>query len=158
MPHAHPHLSRLIFASRATPASGPYIDGALGDIVAEAIPQNRRRGITGILIYHRGWFISGLEGAPEKVFETFSLISADERHQNTTILSEEPATTRLFTGWAMAARILSKRDTAALKGFDDPSGFDPTTLPERTITRLVAILCKAHDRMFSAQQRMMTRV
>ncbi len=75
-------LLRLIFVSRASPAALGDIDGVLSDILAEAIPNNRGQDVTGILVFHRGWFICGLEGPAHPVRETYRIIGHDPRHED----------------------------------------------------------------------------
>ena len=147
----------LIYVSRASPRSEADLDGVLSDILTDAIPRNRDRNVTGLLIAHRGWFIHALEGPAEAVRETFDDVCADERHLAPRKLVETPADRRMFDGWSLGARVLNAADVAVLRGFDAPDRFDAAALPERVVLRLLAVVADAHHDRFTAQQQMMAR-
>ena len=155
MTAANHTLFRLIYASRAEANRTSDMDSLLAEILADAIPRNRERGLTGLLLAHRGWFIQTLEGGDAAVLSTFAGILGDDRHQSPRVLSEGPVQKRMFPNWNLCARVLSKADTAVLMGYDEDPAFDPAALPERILLRLLAVIAEAHHHRFGAQQRMM---
>lgn len=74
----------------------------LGDIFAEARRHNREIGVTGALITTDDAFAQALEGDETAVRELFEHITADERHQDVTLLDASEVDSRVFGRWAMA--------------------------------------------------------
>jgi hypothetical protein len=148
---------RLIYASRATPAWAGDMDGMLSDILAEAVPRNRAREVTGLIITHAGWVVQGLEGPPDAVRATYAAILTDARHRDLVLRTEGPAGERLFPRWSLCARVLSSVDAAVVSDLAPGGLFDPADAPPQTLVRLLSIISKAHDHRFDAQQRMIVR-
>jgi len=148
---------RLIYASRATPAWTGDMDGVLSDILAEAVPRNRARGVTGLIITHAGWVVQGLEGPADAVRATYAAILADDRHLNQVVRVDGPATERLFPRWSLCARALSSADAALVHDLAAGGEFDPAEASPHILVRLLSIISKAHDHRFDAQQRMIVR-
>jgi len=148
---------RLIYASRATSAWAGDMDGVLSDILADAVPRNRAREITGLIITHAGWVVQGLEGPPDAVRETYGAILADGRHRDLVVRMDGSATERLFPRWSLCARALSRADAALVTDLAAGGPFDPADASPHTLVRLLSIISKAHDHRFDAQQRMIVR-
>ncbi len=145
-------LHRLIYASRMTSACRSRLDAELPAILASAIRGNAWRGITGVLIAHRGWFVQALEGDTGAVKATYRAISNDHRHTGSTILTEGPATQRAFGRWSMCARALGGVDAAIIGELDRRGAFDPSTYPEHTVMRLLLAVAEVHAGVFDSQQ------
>jgi len=148
---------RLIYASRATPTWAGDMDGVLSDILADAVPRNRARAITGLIITHAGWVVQGLEGPPDAVRATYAAILADERHRDLVVRMDGPASERLFPRWNLCARALSSADAVVVNDLAAGGQFDPVDATPHTLVRLLSIISKAHDHRFDAQQRMIVR-
>jgi hypothetical protein len=157
MTTASPTLLRLIYASRVTPRGAADVDNVLESILADAVPLNRKRGLTSVLITHDGWFLQGLEGSPGAVHEAYASIAKDSRHRNSVIRAEEQTAERLFPRWSLCARSLSVADAALVSDLAAGGRFDPAAAPPQTLVRLLSIISKAHDHHFDAQQRMIVR-
>ena len=154
--HCLPYL-RLIYASQATPAWAGDMDGVLADILTAAVPRNRARGVTGLIITHAGWVVQGLEGPADAVRATYADILEDDRHLNQVVRVDGPAAERLFPRWSLCARSLSHADAALVDDLAAGGLFDPTDASPHTLVRLLSIISKAHDHRFDAQQRMIVR-
>ena len=150
-------LLRLIYASRTSPVWAGDMDGVLSDILAEAVPRNRARGLTGLIITHAGWVVQGLEGPPDAVRATFATIIADDRHIDPVVRVDGPTAERLFPRWSLCARALSSADAALVNDLAAGGQFDPADTAPHTLVRLLSIISKAHDHRFDAQQRMIVR-
>ncbi|MDN3492389.1 BLUF domain-containing protein [Winogradskyella bathintestinalis] len=92
-------MYQLNYHSQSTP--GLTIED-LENILEEATATNKKRGISGCLIYHNNSFVQILEGEKEHVCEVFEKIKSDRRHHNITLLYENQISSRYFTGWNMA--------------------------------------------------------
>jgi hypothetical protein len=145
-------LIRIVYASRATPECLADLNRQLEQILAAAIANNRPKGITGLLIAHRGWFLQALEGPGEAVYPLFKHICTDPRHRDAVMLAEGAVRAREFGLWNMCARQLSKADALVLGELDRRPSFDPADFPERVVMRLLRTVAEAHKEMLTRQQ------
>ena len=90
-------LMQLIYCSRPF----GFSERALGDILATARLNNRRDGITGLLLCRSDLYVQMLEGPRERVTRCFSRISLDDRHVDVTLIWAGDALARLFPDWEM---------------------------------------------------------
>lgn len=107
-------MKRIIYISSARHnLKPPHIN----DILASSRENNRKAGITGLLVLHEGIFLQVLEGPEDPVSETYARISRDWRHTDCRILFDEPVVERAFAEWSMAYRLgddLQKRQIRQL--------------------------------------------
>lgn len=117
----HGELRRLVYCSRCSVA-GPEVmlHAAIIRILASAVRNNARLGVTGALMLDDGWFTQALEGPPEGVEALYARIRDDRRHDQVTLiglsaveqrtlparpmafLGGSPAGSRLFAGCTRA--------------------------------------------------------
>jgi len=132
-------LSRLIYFSENK--VGPVArDAQIARLMRVAVDRNRRRQITGALVYDDRWFAQALEGDPQALHETFELIAKDPRHANIQVISEIAVPERLFGAWSMgfAART---RATEALFGLHwYNTSMNPRVMSEDNILKLMVEL------------------
>jgi hypothetical protein len=74
---------------------------ACEDILAASRRNNRRAGISGVLIAGSNRFLQLLEGPPAAVRATYDRIKSDPRHYATVVLSERTAEHRDCPRWDM---------------------------------------------------------
>ncbi|WP_405384210.1 BLUF domain-containing protein [Maribacter sp. LLG6340-A2] len=74
----------------------------LENILNTAVTKNKSLNITGCLIYHKGIFIQTLQGTKEDIFNVYSGIEIDTRHESVQLLWEGPSEKVVFDGWHMA--------------------------------------------------------
>jgi len=103
-------MHRLIYTSSARTL---LHDGTLRQILDAAYRNNKRDGITGLLIYHEGCFLQLIEGEKPAVETCFQRIERDPRHFGCIVLSEELVGGRMFADWRMA--FWSDRDLTGLQ-------------------------------------------
>lgn len=145
-------LVRVVYASRATPECLANLDENIGQILVSAIRNNRLKGITGLLIAHRGWFLQALEGPTDDVHELFKHICTDPRHRDAILLGEGRVPVREFGLWSMCARQLSPTDALILGELDRRPTFEPADFPERAVMRLLRTVASVHARALTRQQ------
>lgn len=97
-----PALQHLIYISMVARAEPSRAD--LQDLLACSVRNNRRLGITGLLLYAHGGFMQVLEGEAPGVATVFDRIRVDPRHCRLTVLLHAPIARRSFGHWAMACR------------------------------------------------------
>ena len=145
-------LVRIVYASRATPECLANLDENIEQILASAISNNRPKGITGLLIAHRGWFLQALEGPTDEVHELFKHICTDRRHRDAILLGEGVAGIREFGLWSMCARQLSPTDAMILGELDRRPTFEPADFPEHAVMRLLRTVAEVHKLSLTQQQ------
>jgi hypothetical protein len=79
-------------------------------ILESSTRNNKRRGITGMLLFSEGNVMQVLEGKKDTVIETFQAIQLDVRHCDIFVLTEVEIESRKFASWSMGFRQLSKVD------------------------------------------------
>lgn len=92
-------IHNLVYCSRAV---HDMDKDALDQIIATAKHHNPRFSITGLLVYGSGIFFQWLEGPKDNVTSLLKIISADPRHSNVVVLTQEDEIReRLFPNWDM---------------------------------------------------------
>ena len=108
-------LKRIKYISRsASPLSVEEVEEIR--IVSER--NNRRDGITGVLVETGGLFFQVIEGPEDSVDRLYKRISSDPRHKELFLLNVmHGVDSRLFPGWAMKTVRLHRSDprTEAIK-------------------------------------------
>jgi len=94
------HLLRQIFyVSRAREGLG---DVEVRDILSASRRNNRRRDVTGSLMFSGAHFAQTLEGRPADLAGLLEHIALDPRHNDVRVVVDRGTTTRAFPEWSMA--------------------------------------------------------
>jgi len=134
-----PWLSTLTYRSRAVV---PMADLELHRLLRSAQARNRVEGITGIVVYDRGYFYQWLEGPAEGLARIWGSVQRDPRHTDLVVLSSQPARQRFFGDWDLKLSIRSTRDfDAGIGAIDIPEALleDLARRPEATPTLLARL-------------------
>lgn len=107
-------IHRIVYVSSA---NGLFDKAALLDLLNKARDNNRRLGVTGILLYKDGDFIQLLEGERATVQALYRAIAGDPRHSGTILILEEDVSERIFSDWSMGFRDLSDPDVQSTPGY-----------------------------------------
>jgi hypothetical protein len=91
-------FAQLVYLSRA---SWPFSREEVETLIEGARPRNQALGITGLLLYGRGFFLQLLEGDAIHVGALFMKIGADTRHSDVLPVVMHYVPERLFPGWEM---------------------------------------------------------
>ena len=98
----------LVYKSQACPN---FNKDAISEMLLNSQKSNEKRGITGCLLFHRGWFVQLLEGEEDVVKALYKKIRKDDRHKSMTVLSMEESVGRIFGNWHMIYEALIDSDT-----------------------------------------------
>lgn len=91
-------MKRLIYTSIA----GKEISfDAVNDLLTIAIPHNKEKAITGVLVFNGTAFMQCIEGEDVEIDSLFAKISMDNRHCDIHILGSEEIVERMFSNWNM---------------------------------------------------------
>ncbi len=120
-------LKQLIYASQSV---HPMSDQELLGLLQKARERNRRRNITGMLVYRDSIFLQALEGEEENVEATWAGIQADKRHHNIVEIRYVAIAERDFPDFSMGFMNLSHQDLSHISGYTPfmEEGFSPKTL------------------------------
>jgi hypothetical protein len=94
-------------------------DNELLEMLDQARKKNKTLDITGILLYHNGYFMQLLEGPKENVDQLFDVIARDPRHKNVRLIGRYSINDRSFNEWNMGYQKLSESDLRRHEGFSD---------------------------------------
>ena len=89
-------MHRLVYKSQAV---GEPSARDLADIACQSQANNKRFGVTGLLLIHDGSFFQELEGPRSAVSQAFARIRRDPRHEKIEVLEFGPARERAFASW-----------------------------------------------------------
>jgi len=136
-------LFRLIYHSEnhLGVADGKMI-GDLNTILDASNRNNEQAGITGALIFDSLWFIQVLEGNRDTVAATLRRISADDRHDNVTVMDARPIAERQFTNWWMGLALLRGDSGGLYARHGLGTRLDPRTMTGEQTVALALDLAK----------------
>jgi len=113
-------MYHLIYSSYATHL---YNDGQLIELLEKCRINNKKKNITGMLLYLNGKFIQVLEGDQNDVEELYQTISADAHHKRVTLIVEGTSPERIFRNWSMGFKSLSEQEFCQLNSFTNIDAF-----------------------------------
>jgi hypothetical protein len=122
-------LLRLVYTSKAT---FDFTDGDLITLLMNSRANNRRDGLTGILLYSDGVFLQVLEGEEEAVMAKYDRIALDPRHRQIAVILREETDSRQFGRWTMGYTSLTDPLITAIPGYDTFFSDDPVASAEPT--------------------------
>lgn len=95
----------------------PLEEAELVRLLEEARANNKRRNITGILVYSDRQFMQLIEGEEADLASLYAKLAQDPRHTGVIKLADKPIVTRSFSEWSMAFRFVSPAEFTALAGY-----------------------------------------
>ena len=108
-------LHRAIYVSDAVgEAATSLLD--LAEILGASERNNRRDGLTGVLMRHDGRFLQAIEGRRTEVDRLMDRLRIDPRHENLRLLSDVAVSGRRFGGWPMILAELTPAAAQLLNG------------------------------------------
>lgn len=112
---------QVIYSSQA---ASPMSMAELEDILVDAREGNRRRGVTGALVYVDGVFLQILEGPRDVVQALMASIARDTRHAAIHVFHEAETERPMFGSWKMAYLESSPGQVAAWLGLEGTASLD----------------------------------
>ena len=106
-----PKLATIAYRSKAI---APLSEGQLHDLLITSRVNNRKSGLTGLLIYDEGKFFQWIEGDPDQLANMWDAIQHDKRHTDIELIGRQDVPLRFFGGWDMrlSMRGLGQSDQA----------------------------------------------
>ncbi len=113
-------VSTLKYRSRAV---APMSELDLHRLARAARLRNGREGVTGFMVYDRGWIFQGLEGPAEGLDRVWKSIRRDRRHAAIDVVAEATADKRQFQGWGLKLSVHGAQAGLGRRGMTaEPSG------------------------------------
>jgi hypothetical protein len=112
-------MSDLIHLVYLSSAANHFTSADLEGLMEQAVANNARVGVTGILLYRDGNFMQAIEGTPAAIDALYRKIAADPRHRHLIKVLQEPITEREFAGWSMAFRDLNSSEVRQHPAFNE---------------------------------------
>jgi hypothetical protein len=81
---------------------------ALVSIAKKSYENNRKSGVTGILIVAQGKCVQIIEGEDQAIQDTYARISNDPRHKEINLLMNNKITKREFPQWELSVSMLDR--------------------------------------------------
>lgn len=126
-------LEQLIYLSEAKPGLS-LID--VRSILGSSQVKNRRRDLTGLLLYSGEHFIQVLEGRSSEVSSLVSVIKRDPRHVRVKIVKRASITSRRYGSWDMG--YVESLDAADEVRQLFETACDPSQKVERLLERMAS--------------------
>jgi hypothetical protein len=114
-------LIQLIYCSKASPR---LTKDDIEFIWLNAIINNTKHSIQGLLIFYNNYFIQLLEGDEDEVEKLYSNISKDNRHNDVILIGQQNVKKTQFRRWAMGYNLDNELSIEIIKKYF-PSGFTP---------------------------------
>jgi len=109
----------LVYVSRARTS---FSDGDLATLLMNSRANNRRLGLSGMLMHRDGRFVQVLEGPEEVVQHRYAVIAADPRHSDLAVVLRETLPERRFGSWSMGYRATTDEFAAEIPGYVQLAG------------------------------------
>ncbi|RKR74805.1 BLUF domain-containing protein [Frondihabitans australicus] len=109
----------MLLLAYSSTASYDFTDGDLITLLMNSRANNRRDGITGLLLHDQGRFLQILEGDPETVRGRYDMIRDDPRHHDVTLVAEQAEPGRQFPKWSMGYTALNDPLVRSIPGFSN---------------------------------------
>lgn len=125
-------ISTLTYRSRAVE---PMSELDLHRLARAAQFRNGAEGVTGLMVYDRGWIFQQLEGPTDGVARIWASIRRDRRHASIDVLSNGPTDKRDFQDWDLKLSVRGAQAGLGQSGMADapPELIDQLCRGERPV-------------------------
>ena len=131
-------LYRLVYLSRNNIAGNDsQLQEEISGILEVSRRHNHQAGVTGALMFNTGCFAQVLEGAHDKIQDTFERIQCDPRHCKVSVLAFDQIDERFFSNWDMAYVGQNAQSIEQFAGFNEKSGLDFSILDGEQVFQLL---------------------
>jgi hypothetical protein len=131
---------RLVYASTITDS---FSSKDIEEILYQARENNKKMSITGMLCFHRKYFLQCLEGSRKNINMTYHKILNDKRHEQITMLDYKEISIREFSDWSMAYMPESSLTESVNLMYSRTSNFEPYEMSGESAWNMMVTLKKA---------------
>jgi hypothetical protein len=133
-------LTRLVYTSTVTDYFSPK---DVESILTKARESNGKMSVTGMLCFHRKYFLQSLEGSRKNVNIIYHKILNDRRHDKITMLDYKEINVREFSDWSMAYVPESNLTKTANLMYSRTSEFKPYEMSGESAWKMMVTLKKS---------------
>ena len=121
-------MIRIVYMSSATRDAD---EDALLELLAQCRERNKRKNVTGMLLYRDGAFLQVLEGKAQDVDQIYGAILMDNRNTGHYLIERKEISARQFPDWSMGFRDLTHYRADELEGYSEilEKGKTPEDIP-----------------------------
>ena len=127
-------LVEMIYASKP---SGVMNQKIIEDILRVARSRNGTRGLTGLLVLDRNFFLQLIEGDRQHVNQLLCKLVADPRHTSFHMIGFKRIEQRSFPLWGMGFVAANALNKSVLLRHGASSSFNPYAMPEAGVRELL---------------------
>jgi hypothetical protein len=109
-------ISSVTYRSRAV---APMSELDLHRLAKAAQLRNGAEGVTGLMVYDRGWIFQRLEGPSEGLARIWASIRSDRRHADIDVLNDGPVDNRAFQDWDLRLSVRGAQAGLGPRGMAD---------------------------------------
>ncbi len=107
-------MYRLVYVSSATSAMS---ESDLHALLKQSKRNNKRRKISGLLLYADGNFIQVIEGQEKNLDRLYHKIKCDPRNTGHILINKQRIEHRAFEEWGMSFKVISPQTIENLDGY-----------------------------------------
>lgn len=112
-------------------------DCGIADILTQAVPNNLRDDITGVLVCDERWFMQVLEGAQDRVSAAFERILRDQRHRDVSLVTMQAVAARRYPDLAMNCVLRGRGNGDLFRHYGEDANFDPRQMRADRLSDLI---------------------
>ncbi len=116
----------MIQVSYVSRSKDPMSPADLLALLDQCRTNNRRRDVTGLLLYGNGTFLQTLEGEADVIDSLLESIFSDERHAEVQMLSRKEISERRHSEWSMGFDEITDESFESIEGLRDFGAVDFT--------------------------------
>lgn len=135
-------LTRLIYASRAQPALGL---SEMEAILKQAISNNSKAGISGMLCFNRMYFLQVIEGSRSEINALLNKLLVDNRHFDLQIIEYVETNERLWPSWSMNYATPTSKNNSIYFKYSSTEQFNPYLLNAQQALNLCLALTEQNQ-------------
>ena len=135
-------LLRLTYVSRAADS----LDSKqLTEILKQARINNTEKGITGILVFNKNYFLQCVEGSRIAINELLNALVADNRHHDLQIIEAREVNERIWGEWSMDYVSPNPSNQSLFLKYSSSRDFNPYLMNARSTEWLLNALSEAQN-------------
>lgn len=140
-------MLRLTYVSRAADS----LDSKqLTEILKQARINNTEKGITGILVFNKNYFLQCVEGSRIAINELLNALVADNRHHDLQIIEAREVNERIWGEWSMDYVSPNPSNRSLFLKYSSSQDFNPYLMSARSTEWLLHALSEAQHQRKSA--------
>lgn len=128
------HLKQLIYTSKALPQVKTQ---DIEDIWEQSAVNNKKHGVTGVLLFNKFKFVQILEGDCAAISSLYHLITQDKRHHDVLLIGCQDIVERDFPFWSMGYIAEIMVNKSIILRYSSDEEFQPEQMKYESLRRML---------------------